>query len=437
MDENIAIRISGLSKKYSISEKKTDLSFAGKLKELFHFSNHIKVKKPDYFYALKNINLEIKKGESVGIIGRNGAGKSTLLKILAEVAEPTEGTIEINGTIASVLEVGMGFHPELTGRENVYLSGTMLGIPKKKIVEKFDEIVEFSGVQKFIDTPVKHYSSGMYVRLAFSVVTNIDADILLFDEVLSVGDLAFQMKCVEKIQELIEQKKTVLLVSHNMNDIQNLCRKVVYMDKGSLEKSGSINVVKDYFEESYEDQAINVETPAYKESKKHFTNIIYKEWSSAEAPGDDSIKLKKFYVKNISTPDSDNFYTDDNIAICFEYEKLDNNNFFDLGFIIMSMNNMLIGCHTLHSDIDITKKTEQGLYIATAIFNKDFFNETIIDVGCSISKTNQTLVFFELNVLRIKFNLRIKEHEKEYFNNLSKFLGPLRPKIEWQINKYD
>lgn len=430
--EDIAIRVSGLSKKYSIHRQVEKMSVFDGLKSIFNK----KEKTSEEFYALKDISFEIKKGEAVGIIGRNGAGKSTLLKILSQITEPTTGTIEINGTVASVLEVGMGFHPELTGRENVFLSGTMLGISKKKIAEKFDEIVEFAGVEKFIDTAIKHYSSGMYVRLAFSVVANIDSDILLFDEVLSVGDLAFQMKCAKKIKELCDQKKTILLVSHNMNDIQHLCRNVIYMERGQIDRQGQIDVIKDYFEESYEDKkVINDIKTEQLENKTPFKNIIHREWYDEEAPGDETIKLKKLYIQNISSPESDCFYTDDKIAICFEYEKKDSENFFDFGLIITSMNNMLMGCHTLHSDIDITSVTEKGHYQTIAIFSTDFFNETIIDIGCSISKNNQELIFYELNVLRIKYNLRIQDHEYEYYNNLSKFIGPLRPKIEWEIKK--
>lgn len=429
---DIAIKITGVSKKYRIGNS-GDITLSERIRQLFKSSKQT----ADYaleFYALKDVSFEIKKGEAVGIIGRNGAGKSTLLKILSQITEPTDGRIEIYGTVASVLEVGMGFHPELTGRENVFLSGTMLGIPKKKIYEKFDKIVEFAGVQKFIDTPVKHYSSGMYVRLAFSVVANIDADILLFDEVLSVGDLAFQLKCSKKIRELSEQKKTILLVSHNMNDIQYLCRDIIYMENGKIVQHGNIDVVKDYFEESYEDDiAIHAENTGEKENHEHYKNVLVKEWNDEDAPGDESIKLKKLYIQNITNSDCENFYTDNKIAVSFEYEKMDNISFYDFGIIIMSMNNMIMGCHTLHSDVDITERRERGHYFAKAVFNKDFFNETIIDIGCSISKNNQTLIFYELNVLRIKFLLRIHEHETEYYRNFNKFVGPLRPKIEWEI----
>jgi lipopolysaccharide transport system ATP-binding protein len=186
------------------------------------------------FWALKDINLDITEGERIGIIGANGAGKSTLLKILSRVTAPTEGRIEIRGKVASLLEVGTGFHPELSGRENVYLNGAILGMTHAEIRRKFDQIVEFSGVEKFLDTPVKHYSSGMYVRLAFSVSAWLDPDILIVDEVLAVGDQAFQKKCAERMKELTKEGRTVLFVSHSMATVNQMCQKALYLENGRV-----------------------------------------------------------------------------------------------------------------------------------------------------------------------------------------------------------
>jgi len=434
MDENIAIRITGLSKKYSISEKKTGLSFAGRLKELFRLSRHKKVQKSNDFYALKDINLEIKKGESVGIIGRNGAGKSTLLKTLAEVVEPTEGTIEINGTVASVLEVGMGFHPELSGRENVFLSGAMLGISKKKIAEKFDEIVDFAGVGKFIDTPVKHYSSGMYVRLAFSVVANIDADILLFDEVLNVGDLAFQLKCSEKIKELFEQKKTVLLVSHNMNDIQHLCREVIYMSQGKIVEFGSIDLIKVYYEGSLNDtRLINSDIVEIDESNKVFSNISFKELNEGVPLGDQCVVVKKLYVYNETLSSSIDFFTNNEISINLEYEILKQGIFYDFGFTVSTMNNIFMGIHTLISDIDITDGLKQGKHSLKVYLPKDFLNDTVFIIGYSITKENKEIVCYDTNLLKIKISRQLNNKNREYFLKFNSFFGPLRPKFKWEV----
>lgn len=198
--------------------------------------------KGEKFKALDNISFEVKKGERIGIIGHNGAGKSTLLKLISRVTGPTEGKIFLNGRVASMLEVGTGFHPELTGRENVYMNGAILGMTKKEIDAKMEDIIEFSEVRQFIDTPVKRYSSGMYVKLAFSVAAHLDSEIMIMDEVLAVGDMAFQNKCLTKMKEVSEKDdRTILYVSHNMNTIRQLCDRVIVIDKGCIIFDGDVN----------------------------------------------------------------------------------------------------------------------------------------------------------------------------------------------------
>lgn len=199
------------------------------------------VKVGERFLALDDINIEVKKGEALGIIGHNGAGKSTLLKLLSRVTAPTSGTISYNGRIASMLEVGTGFHPELTGRENVYMNGAILGMTKKEIDAKMEEIIDFSEVRQFIDTPVKRYSSGMYVKLAFSVAAHLDSEIMIMDEVLAVGDMAFQKKCLTKMREAADKEgRTVLYVSHNMNTIRQLCDRCIVLDHGHVVFDGGV-----------------------------------------------------------------------------------------------------------------------------------------------------------------------------------------------------
>jgi len=196
----------------------------------------------DVVWSLKDLNFEIEQGDAVGIIGRNGAGKSTLLKILSRVTSPTTGSVKIKGRIASLLEVGTGFHPELTGRENIYLNGAILGMRKKEITRKFDEIVDFSGVERYIDTPVKRYSSGMYVRLAFAVAAYLESEILIVDEVLAVGDAEFQKKCLGKMGDVSKgEGRTVLFVSHNMGAVMDLCNKGILIDSGTIAGMGDIN----------------------------------------------------------------------------------------------------------------------------------------------------------------------------------------------------
>ncbi len=251
MDE-IEIRVENLSKKYNIGVAKHRHDtlrdqLAGSMRSLFSRNGRHSY---DTIWALKNVSFEVKEGEVLGIIGRNGAGKSTLLKILSRITEPTEGRAEICGRVGSLLEVGTGFHGELTGRENIYLNGAILGMKKAEIDRKFDEIVDFSGVEKFIETPVKHYSSGMYVRLAFAVAAHLHPDILIVDEVLAVGDAAFQKKCLGKMGNVAKEGRTVLFVSHNMAAIQGLCSRCLLLRSGQLVAEGPPrNVVEDYFAE--------------------------------------------------------------------------------------------------------------------------------------------------------------------------------------------
>lgn len=232
-------------------------------------------KNSQFLWALKNVSFEVKRGEVIGIIGRNGAGKSTLLKILSRVTEPTEGEARICGRVGSLLEVGTGFHPELTGWENIYLNGAILGMQKKEIDRKFDEIVAFAEIEKFLDTPVKHYSSGMYMRLAFAVAAHLQPEILLVDEVLAVGDLAFQKKCLGKMGEVATGGRTVLFVSHSMAAINRLCRRVIWLHEGKIQIIGSAeSVVSAYLSISAGEGSERV-------------------WENPEqAPGNDKIRLR-------------------------------------------------------------------------------------------------------------------------------------------------
>ena len=222
--------------------------FAKGIKNTFSGKQLIDGQDIEEFWALKDVNFEIKQGDAVGIIGRNGAGKSTLLKVLSRITEPTTGRITLNGRIASLLEVGTGFHPELSGRENIYLNGAILGMSRAEIKNKFDEIVDFSGVEKFLDTPVKRYSSGMYVRLAFSVAAHLEPEILVIDEVLAVGDAAFQKKCLGKMDEVSKKEgRTVLFVSHQMGTISQLCSKSILLVNGSIVKYENTAKVVDFY----------------------------------------------------------------------------------------------------------------------------------------------------------------------------------------------
>jgi lipopolysaccharide transport system ATP-binding protein len=243
------IKVENLSKSYTLTHKKQNSYLtmrdvvSEKLKNTFNLrTNETKTK--ENFLALNDVSFEIYKGDRVGIIGRNGAGKSTLLKILSRIVVPTKGRLTIEGRVASLLEVGTGFHPELTGRENVFLNGSILGMSRSEILKKFDEIVDFAEVEQFLDTPVKRYSSGMYVRLAFAVAAHLEPEILIVDEVLAVGDALFQKKSLGKMEEVSNKGgRTILFVSHNMSAIQKLCNKGILLNKGSLQASGDIETI--------------------------------------------------------------------------------------------------------------------------------------------------------------------------------------------------
>jgi lipopolysaccharide transport system ATP-binding protein len=257
---DIAIRVENLGKLYRIGEAqrykalRDTLSYAlyAPLRAAASWLNgqnghgHTNGSSPNsYIWSLKNVSFDIKKGEIVGIIGRNGAGKSTLLKILSRITKPTEGYVRMHGRVGSLLEVGTGFHPELTGRENIYLNGAILGMTRVEIGRKFDEILAFAEIEKFIDTPVKFYSSGMYVRLAFAVAAHLEPDIMLVDEVLAVGDLAFQKKCLGKMEDVTQQGRTVLFVSHNMGAIKSLCSRAIVLDGGCITCDGRVDQAVD------------------------------------------------------------------------------------------------------------------------------------------------------------------------------------------------
>lgn len=255
---DIAIRIEGLSKRYRIGRRETYQTLRDSLTDFISTpfrrissrSDSSLDSDPDYIWALRDVSLEIKSGEVVGIVGRNGAGKSTLLKVLSRITEPTEGYAEILGRVGALLEVGTGFHSELTGRENIYLNGAILGMKKAEIDAKFGDIVSFAEVDKFIDTPVKRYSSGMHVRLAFAVAAHLEPQILVVDEVLAVGDAAFQEKCLGRMSEVSREGRTVLFVSHNMNAILKLCNRAIWLDRGVVVRDDiAEDVVRNYLKE--------------------------------------------------------------------------------------------------------------------------------------------------------------------------------------------
>lgn len=274
-----AIEIKNISKKFKVyHNKESNLKYV--------FLNLLKGKRPNLhseFWALKNININIEKGQTVGFIGRNGSGKSTLLKLISKILYPDGGSIETQGKISTLIELGSGFHPDLTGRENVYINASILGFSRAEINKKFKDIVEFSGLEEFIDNPVKTYSSGMYVRLGFSVTTNINPDILLVDEVLAVGDETFQKKCIKKINEFKEKGKTIIFVSHELQTVEQLCDKAFLLHNGQMVKEGkTVEVISEYHRLLIGTSKLPIreEDLSYRESNSHYNGK--NRWGSRE-----------------------------------------------------------------------------------------------------------------------------------------------------------
>jgi lipopolysaccharide transport system ATP-binding protein len=308
----IAIRVENLGKRYRIGQRERYYAlrdilarpFSGLRSSVLGLGSRLLGLKPSsphnpipntqnptpntHIWALKDVSFEVKQGEVVGIIGRNGAGKTTLLKILARITEPTEGYAEVRGRVGSLLEVGTGFHPELTGRENIYLSGAVLGMTKREIDQKFDEIVAFAGVEPFLDTPLKHYSVGMQMRLAFAVAAHLEPEILLVDEVLAVGDLEFQKKCLGKMEEVSRSGRTVLFVSHQMNQIRRLCERVIWLDGGQIVREGPTHEVVSAYEAAMTSgEWLRQERPDAPHVKARFLK-----WEIVEPRGDQPNVLK-------------------------------------------------------------------------------------------------------------------------------------------------
>jgi lipopolysaccharide transport system ATP-binding protein len=374
--------------------------------------------KQEDFWALKDVSFEINKGDRVGIIGRNGAGKSTLLKILSRITEPTEGRITINGRVSSLLEVGTGFHPELTGRENIFLNGSILGMGKSEIEAKFDEIVAFSEVEKFLDTPVKRYSSGMTVRLAFSVAAHLEPDILIVDEVLAVGDAAFQKKCLGKMEEVSGHGRTVLFVSHNMDTVARLCNKAILLSSGKVEAAGSTEEVIAHY------------------LRSDFGTTAKRGWEKArEKPGNDIVRLlevrvhdKDFNVKetiDITTP----------VGISMDYEVLTEGDIFTHSFNFYNDQGVnIFNTHDTVSDLRI-KPRGKGKYTATMWIPGNLLAEGIVIVGVAIIKIEPfTIYFHEMDVVSFNVvdNMRGDSARGEY---LLGFPGLVRPLLQWQTVK--
>lgn len=359
------------------------------------------------FWALKDISFEVKEGEVLGIIGKNGAGKSTLLKILSQITEPTSGKIEIQGRVASLLEVGTGFHPELSGRENIYMNGTILGMTRKEIDFKLDEIIDFSGVEKFIDTPVKFYSSGMKVRLGFSVAAHLEPEILIIDEVLAVGDYEFQKKCLGKMESVSKQGRTVLFVSHNLDAVKNLCSRCILLKNGELTQNGIPElVIEKYLQKSRISQ-------------------YYLTWEDPNLPGNEQIKVKSIAL-NPKGDTVDYFRRDQALKFEFEFKVLEDKLPLNLSLHVFSLSGECI--MNVFSQIPVPDLSI-GDHTSYAIIPANLLNEGFYTISLMFVKNTSQVIFSMDDIL----SFELVETNRPKMNWHGKIPGFVHPKIDFRI----
>jgi lipopolysaccharide transport system ATP-binding protein len=366
--------------------------------------------------ALNDVSFTVQQGEALGIIGKNGAGKSTLLKILSRVTAPTSGVVKVKGRIGSLLEVGTGFHPELTGRENIFLNGAILGMRKEEVGKKFDEIVDFSGVEKFIDTPVKRYSSGMYVRLAFAVAAHLDPEILVVDEVLAVGDAEFQKKCLGKMGDVAGEGRTVLFVSHNMTAIQNLCNRSLVLKQGTKEFDGETSeAVFRYL----------------KTSSISKTEVV---WDDHNAPGNDKVKLLKAWIKKPNSPEiKEIFSVEDDLEIDISFVNLiEGETVLDITLHLRDERNNLV--FVTGSGGKSEKRLNQGRYKMTCKIPKHLLNQGTYTINRLLFVKDYGHVIFEYPDALI---FDVVKPGSGSMGWMGKKEGIIRPILPWTIKKID
>jgi lipopolysaccharide transport system ATP-binding protein len=430
---DVAIRAESLSKHYKIMVG--DSTIGAKLpgqnltlshnlvqgfKNLWRFNSRLRVSdlRVETIWPLKDVSFEIKQGEVVGIIGSNGAGKSTLLKVLTRVTEPTSGRALVNGRVGSLLEVGTGFHPDLTGRENIYLSGTILGMKKTEIDQRFDEMVAFADIEKFIDTPVKRYSSGMYVRLAFSVGAHLQPEILIVDEVLAVGDTNFQKKCLDKMQDAGKHGRTVLFVSHHMQSIARLCDRAILLHEGSVLRDGSASeVISDYMNSGL---GISLGVRRWDDLRK--------------APGTEVIRLRAVRIKKDDGMIAEVVDIRESVQIEMEYD-------------VLKAGLALIPHFSVHNEEGIQlfsavdndpawrgRPRPIGRYISTSFIPGNFFAEGMIVVGAAINTLRPNILQFHA---RDAVSLKVIDHlggDSARGDFSGKLNGVVMPLLKWNTN---
>jgi lipopolysaccharide transport system ATP-binding protein len=425
---DFAIRVEGLSKSFRLGHRLTYHRFSELLENLatslaripsrIFKGDQTSTDEPDAFWALSDVSFEIERGEVFGFIGRNGAGKSTLLKLLSRIMRPTRGRIEIRGRVGSLLEVGTGFHPELTGRENIFLNGAVLGMSHREILRKFDEIVAFSEVEKFLDTAVKYYSSGMYIRLAFAVAAHLEPEILIVDEVLAVGDAAFQQKCLGRMGAASREGKTVLIVSHSLPVITNLCKRAILLDAGKVAANGPpADVVRQYLA-----------------SVRSASGEVV--WSSPEtAPGNEMVRLQavRIFQEGIEQPTADVDISKD-IAVQISYWNLIPDQQLYAGLWLKDTNGVFLintlNIKSISSNDDplYGVPLPVGLYQSTCIIPGNFLNEARYVISALVGRVPNRTMIIEESV--VSFDVHDTGAMREvYFGNWS---GPvIRPRLQW------
>lgn len=427
MNKDIAISVQGISKQFRIGayEEAADNVLASivravkrpltnyqKYRSLYRFDES--GSEDDVLWALKDVSFEVPKGQVLGIVGHNGAGKSTLLKILASITPPSHGRVEVKGRVSSLLEVGTGFHPELTGRENVFLNGTMMGMRKLEVSQKFDEIVAFSGVEKFLDTPVKRYSSGMRVRLAFAVAAHLEPEVLIVDEVLAVGDAAFQRKCLDKMEDAGQDGRTVLFVSHNLPAVTRLCSRAILLKDGQITMDGSANDVVAHY--------LAVERNLSSE----------KQWSVEDGPGDEVAQLRSMRIRDRRGLSADTIDIQEPIGMEMVFDVFEGGRELMPSFTLFDDqgNQIFISIET--DEYWLGRARDPGRYTATAWIPGNMMGEGMIDVGAHLSTFAPLQMHFNAHqqvAVQILDNMDSGSARGNYFGD---FPGAIRPKLDWE-----
>ncbi|MCB0754884.1 MAG: ABC transporter ATP-binding protein [Flavobacteriales bacterium] len=363
----------------------------------------------DYVWALKDVSFDVAQGEVLGIIGKNGAGKSTLLKLLSRVTSPTLGTVKAKGRIASLLEVGTGFHPELTGRENIYLNGAIMGMRRAEITRKLDEIIDFAGVQRYVDTPVKRYSSGMYVRLAFAVAAHLEPEILIVDEVLAVGDAEFQKKAIGKMQEVSSGTgRTVLFVSHNMASVKTLCSRALLMRNGQLAEQGSPSAMVDAY------------------LKSQVANQTVRTWENGANEDNGYVQIKEVRLVNRTETDKP-IYAGDEFAVRFKF----NLNLSSKDLINLSVNLFHLSGQIIFNSVSDSIQADKGNLVCEMIVPKNLMNNGLFRLMVMVAQDRSRLLFKMDEALTFEIHDRRDENEK-WFGDMTDHI--IRPVLNWNMD---